>query len=152
MPENTQMLWSWNWKAVFLYLKSAPSNLSTLKIWRKIKNAQIWNQKSFSWVFSGDNFKNTIVILEISPTQFCLFPKFDQKTEMPRFRTRIAWFGYFVAEIWKQYCLVRNQHPHISLIAKFLRKTKMRKFGIKNPLFGYFWPKMFYLGKFGRKF
>ena len=152
MPENTQMLWSWNWKAVFLYLKSAASNLSTLKIWRKIKNAQIWNQKSFSWVFSGDNFKNTIVILEISPTQFCLFPKFDQKTEMPRFRTRIGWFGYFVAEIWKQYCLVRNQHPHISLIAKFLRKTKMRKFAIKNPLFGYFWPKMFYLGKFGRKF
>ena len=152
MPENTQMFWSWKWKAVLLYLKSTQSNLPTWKIRQKNKNAQIWNQKSFSWVFLGDNFKNTIVIFESRPTQFCLFVKFDQKTEMPRFRTRNALFEYFLAEIWKQYCPIRNQHPHICLIAKFGRKTKMRKFGIKNPLFGYFWPKMFYLGKFGQKF
>ena len=71
----------------FVYLKNSAEK----------QNAQIWNQKSFTWAFLGDNFKNTIVIFESSPTQFCLFVKFDQKTEMPRFRTRNALFEYFLA-------------------------------------------------------
>ena len=86
------------------------------------------------------------------PPQFCLFAKFDQKTKMPRFRTRNAWFRYFLGEMWKQYCPIRNQHPHICLIAKFGRKTKMRKFGIKNPLFGYFDQKCFVWVCFGENF
>ena len=71
---------------------------------------------------------------------------------MPKCGTRNAWFGYFWAGTWKQYCHIWNQHPWICLIAKFRGKTKMPKFRTKNDLFGYFWPKMPYLGIFGVEF
>ena len=75
-----------------------------------------------------------------------------KKLKCLAFVQEIPDLGIFLAEMWKQYCPIRNQHPHICLIAKFDRKTKIRKFGIKNPLFGYFWPKMLYLGMFRREF
>ena len=61
---------------------------------------------------------------------------------MPKFGTKNAWFGYFGARSWIQYCHIWNQHPRICLTPKFHRKTKMSKFGIKSALFGYFWARI----------
>ena len=63
---------------------------------------------------------------------------------MPEFGTKNAWFMYFCAEIWKQFCHIWYQHPRIFLLAKFCEKTKMPKFGTKNALFClmYFWARI----------
>ena len=57
---------------------------------------------------------------------------------MPKFGTKYAWFGYFWASIWKQFCHILNQHLQISVVAKFCEETKMSKFGTKNAWFVYF--------------
>ena len=61
---------------------------------------------------------------------------------MPKLGTKDALFGYFWAEIRKQYCHIRKQHPRICLIAKFCEIMKMLKLGPKIP----------YLGIFGMEF
>ena len=102
----------------------------------------IFDQECVIWVFLGKNvLKNYCHIWNQHP-QICLFAKFHEKTKMPKFWTKNAWFGYFGAGIWKQYCHIWNQHPRICLIAKFREKTKMPKFGTKNALFGYFWARI----------
>ena len=58
---------------------------------------------------------------------------------MPKFGTKNAWFMYFWAGIWKQYCHIWNQYPRICLVAKFSKKAKKPKFGTKNAWFMYFW-------------
>ena len=49
----------WNLKTILSYLKSTPSNLSNCKISRENKNACIWDQRCFIWVFLT---KNTIFL------------------------------------------------------------------------------------------
>ena len=98
----------------------------------------IFDQECVIWVFLGKNvLKNYCHIWNQHP-QICLFAKFHEKTKMPKFGTKNAWFMYFWAGIWKQYCHIWNQHPQICLIAKFCENTKRAKFGTKNNLFGYF--------------
>ena len=58
--------------------------------------------------------------------------------KMPKFGTKSALFGYFLARILKNYCRIWNQHLRISVIAKFCEETKMPKFGTKNDLLGIF--------------
>ena len=50
---------------------------------------------------------------------------------MPKFGTKVALFGYFLARILKNYCPIWNQHLQISVIGKFCEETKMPKFGTK---------------------
>ena len=69
----------WNLKTILSYLKSAPSNLSDCKILRKNKSAWIWDQKYLVCVFLGKNFKNTIVIFEISTLEFVCLQNFTEK-------------------------------------------------------------------------
>ena len=42
-----------------------------------------------------------------------LFPKFRQKTKMPKFGTKNALFGCFWAKILKRYRHISNAHPQI---------------------------------------
>ena len=44
-----------NVKIILSYSKSPPSHLSNCKIWPGNKNAQIWDQKSFIWIFLTKN-------------------------------------------------------------------------------------------------
>ena len=79
----------WNLKTILSYLKSTPSNLSNAKFGRKTKMPKfgtknalfghfwpkmlylgIFDQKCLIWLFLGKNFKNTIVIFEISTLKF----------------------------------------------------------------------------------
>ena len=57
---------------------------------------------------------------------------------MPKFGTKNALFGYFLAEILKSFFRILNQHHQVCKISKFFEETKMPKFGTKNDLFGYF--------------
>ena len=99
-------------------------------------NLGIFDQKCFISVFLGKSFKNTIVIFKISILKFVYLQNFMKK--IPKFGTKNAWFGYFWARIWKQFCHIWNPHPQICLFAKFHKKTKMPNFGTKNAWFGYF--------------
>ena len=72
--------WARILKTLLSYLKSAPSNLSICKIsqkkqkcWNlgpKMAYLGIFDQKCLVWVLLGKNFKDTIVILEISTPKF----------------------------------------------------------------------------------
>ena len=71
--------------------------------------------------------------------QIYLLAKFPEKTKMPRFGTKNAWFGHFGAGICKQYCHSWNQHPQICLTATFYqKKQKCLNLGQKAALFVYF--------------
>ena len=61
-----------------------------------------------------------------------------KKTNMPKFGTKNALFGYFCCGILKKYCHIWNQHPRVCLIGEFCKKTKMPIFGNKNALLKYF--------------
>ena len=92
-------------------------------------------------IFKQEFKKNYCQIWNQHP-QICLFAKFHEKTKMPKFGTKNAWFVCFWAGIWKQYCHIWNQPPQICLTAKFSRKTRMPKFGTKNVLTGYSWARI----------
>ena len=61
---------------------------------------------------------------------------------MPKFGTKNALFGYFLAEILKSFCRILNQHHQVCKISKFFEETKMPKFGTKNALFSYIWARI----------
>ena len=98
--------------------------------------------KYLIWVFLGNNFKKTIVIFEISTLKFVYLQNFTKKQKKPNFGTKKAWFMYFLAGIWKQYCHIWNQHAQLFLTAKF-REKKCLNLGPKMPylvIFGqWFW-------------
>ena len=83
--------------------------------------------------------------------QMCLFGKLQEKTRMPKFGTKNTWFGYFGTRIWKQYCHIWNQHLPICKRVNFCEISKMPKFRTKNYFLVFFWPRMCYLGIFGKK-
>ena len=57
---------------------------------------------------------------------------------MPKFGTKRALFGYFLARILKNYFRIWNPHLRISVSAKVCEETKMSKFGTRNALLGKF--------------
>ena len=103
-------------------------------------------------MFLGKIFWKVLVIFKTNTLKFVYLQNFVKKTKIPKFGTKIAWFGYFWVGIWKEYCHIWNHHPQFCLITKFFEKTKIPNFGTRNALFGYFWPKMPYLGVFGQEF
>ena len=74
-------------KQLLPYLKSTASNLSAWKVCIKAK-------MSFQGIF-GLDFKNAIVIIEISAFKFFLVENFGVKIKIPKFGTKNALFGYF---------------------------------------------------------
>ena len=124
---------------MFSYLKLAPSNLSSRKISQTKKNAQIWDQKCWIWVFLGWNLQKMDCHIWNQHPWICLIGKYREIIRMPKLDTKSAFFGYFRARILKNYCHIWNQIPRICIIPKFCRKTKMPKFGTKNAVFGYSW-------------
>ena len=136
-------------------MKSAPSNLSNYKIFRKKKmpkclianilwrknNAKIWDKNCLIWVFLRCHLKTILSYLKSAPSNLPSF-KISSKIKISKFETKTALFGYFWARILKNFSQIWNQHPRSRLIANFCDKLKMPKFG----------PKMLYLGIFGLKF
>ena len=49
-------------------------------------------------------FEHIIVIFEISTLEFIQLQNFEKKTKMPKFGTKNALFGYFLARIRKNCC------------------------------------------------
>ena len=140
------------------YLKSAPSNLSSWKNFRKKKKAKfedqnpLFYQKCLILVFLGWNLKKKkLSYLKSVPSEMSIC-KFGKKIKLLKCRTKNAWFRYFGTGIWKHYSNIWNPLPLICGIAKFCTKAKMRKFKTENAIFGYFWPKISYLLIFGLEF
>ena len=86
----------------------------------------------------GYKFEKTIIRFEMSTLKFVYCKISPKKTNMPKFGTKNALFGYFCCGILKKYCHIWNQHPRVCLIGEFCKKTKMPIFGNKNALFKYF--------------
>ena len=123
-----------NFKILLLYLKSAPSSLSSWKVSRKNKNAKFWDQKCLIWVFLGWSLKIILSYLRSAP-RICLIVKFGEKIKMPNFGTENTLYGYFQVRISKNYCHILNNNGRICETAKFLEKMKMPKFGTKIWVF-----------------
>ena len=64
----------------------------------------------------------------------CQLAKFLEKKKIPKSGTKNALFGYFWANIFKNFYHIWNQHPRFCLIAKFYVETRMSKFGTKSLL------------------
>ena len=98
---------------------SIPSNLSDCKVWCKIKILKFGTKLAYFW----EEFENIIVMFEINVLEFVLLQifaaKFGVNIEILKFGTKNVLFLYFWAEIWKNCCHIRNQHPQIFLIANF---------------------------------
>ena len=89
-------------------------------------------------IFWATSLKNLLSDLKSVPSNLSI-AKFRQiKTNMSKFGTKNALFGYFCSGILKKYCHIWNQHPRVSLIGEFCKRTKMPIFGNKNVLFKYF--------------
>ena len=55
----------------------------------------IFDQECLFWVFLGKNLKKVYCHIWNQHPQICLFAKLLEKTKMPKFGTKNAWFGYF---------------------------------------------------------
>ena len=108
-----------------------PSNLSNRKVWCKIKNSSMWDQKCLIRVFLPPIWNQH--------PRICRIAKFGAKMKILKFETAYVLSGYFKAGIWKHYCHFWNQYSCIFLYAKFHAKIKILRFRTKIPLFEYFW-------------
>ena len=88
-------------------------------------------------VFGVELKKNLCEIWNHHPW-ICLIAKYREIMKIPKFGTKSALFGYFLARTLKNYCHNWNQHLRISVIVKFCEETKMLKFRNKNALLGIF--------------
>ena len=61
----------------------------------------IFDQKYLIWVYLGKNFKNAMVVYEISSEKIPLISKFCEKTKIPELGTKNVVFGYFWARVLK---------------------------------------------------
>ena len=93
-----------------------------------------WLKMHYLSIFRKTFKKNHCPIWNQHP-QICLLQNFHEKTKIPNFEIKNAWFIYFWTGIWTQYCHIWNQHPRFCLTAEFRGKTKRPKFGTKNALF-----------------
>ena len=94
------------------------------------------------WVFLEWNLKIILSYLKSGPSTL-LNCNFREKMIIPRFGTENALFGYFWAEIYKQYLPYLKLAPSNLSIRKILeKKAKMTKFRTKRALFGYFWARI----------
>ena len=121
----------WNQHLQIIIIVKFSKKQKCLNLRPKMPHLGIFDQKCLIWVFLGKIFRKTIVIFEISTLKFVYLQYFTKKQKCLNLDQN-AWFGYFWAGIWKQYCHIWNQHPRICLVAKFRGKTKMPKFGMKN--------------------
>ena len=120
-----QVFLSKNFKKLFSYLKSSPSNLYNCKILQENKNVKIWDQKCLIWVFQGQNFKKTIVVFEINTLKFVQQQNVLTKQKLPEFGTSNALFEYFWGRIFKSIFIFE-----ISTL-NFVKK----RFLVQSPLF-----------------
>ena len=117
------------------------------KFWEETKMPKFWTKNAWFGYFwprmpylgiSGQEFqKNYCQIWNQHPWN-CLIAKYREIMEMPKFGTKSALFGYFLARIFRNCCRIWNQHLQICLYAKFYKKSKMPEFGTKMPYLGIF--------------
>ena len=95
-------------KNIWPYLKSAPSNLSNCKIWRKNKFRKfqkkmlylgIFQRKCLICVYLWQNFQNTIVIFEISTVKFVCLQEFTKTQKYLNWRPKIPYLCIFGEEL-----------------------------------------------------
>ena len=97
----------------------------------------------------GQDFGKKYCDLKSTPSILPICKISRKKIKMAEFGKKNAWFMYFWAGIWKQYCNIWNKHPRVCLIANFCEEIKMPKFGTKSALLEYFLPKMISSGILG---
>ena len=89
MPENANVLKLEFENGIVIFEVNTLEFVYLKNLAKKQKRVNLDSKMCYLGII-GREFGNIVVISEISPPQFCLFAKFDQKTKMPRFRTRNA--------------------------------------------------------------
>ena len=69
--------------------------------WPKIPYLGIFDQKCLIWVFSGNNFKNTIVIFEISTLKFVFLQNLTEKQKCLNLGPKMPDLGILGMKFWK---------------------------------------------------
>ena len=87
--------------------------------------------------FGQEYWKNYCQIWNQHPWIY-LNPKYCELKKMPKFGTKSALFGLFLARILKNYDHIWNQHFRISVVAKFCEGGKCLNLGPKMPYLGIF--------------
>ena len=98
----------WNFKKLFLYLKSAPAILSACKILRKKQKCLKLREKMPCWGIFGLEFQNNCCHIWNQHPQICLIEKFLEKINISKFGTKNGLFGNFWAKIFKSFCHIWN--------------------------------------------
>ena len=79
----------------FVYLQNFTRKQKCQNLGRKITDLGIFDQKGHIWVFLVYNFKKTAVIFEISNPWIWLIAKCCERMKMPKFGTKVPYFGVF---------------------------------------------------------
>ena len=136
-------------KNIWPYLKSAPSNLSNCKIWRKNKFRKFQKKNALFGYFSTKMSYLRIFVTKLSKyychiwnqhREICLFARIHEKTKIPKLETENTLFVHFWGRIVKKLSLYLNSAPqNLYIWTISWKKTKMSKFETQNEWFGKFW-------------
>ena len=140
----------WDFKTILSYLKSAPSNLSNCKIWRKQKCLNLGNKNALFGSFWARILKKTIVMFEIST--FEVVQNFVTKQNCQKLGLKMPYLGIFDQKdlIWvylgksfkKTIFIFETSTLKFVYLQNFTKKQKCLNLG----------PKVLYLGIFGLEF
>ena len=98
----------------------------------------IFEQKCFIWVFLGKNFKNTIVIFEISILKFVYLQNFRKKQKYQNLGPKMPHLGILGLEFENNIVIFEIITPGIYLVANLAAKQKCVSLGPKMPNLGIF--------------
>ena len=101
----------------------------------------IFDQKSIIWVFLRKNFKNAIVIFEISTPKFASFRNFKNKQKCLNFAPKMPYWVFLTKNTVFRYLWIRIKKKLLSYLKSApsnLSNYKISRFRTKNALLRYF--------------
>ena len=134
----------------FVWLQNFAKKQKCLNLEPKMPYLGVFDQKCLIWVFLGKNFKNTIVIFEISTLKLVCLQNFTEKQKCLNLWPKKCGLGIFGLKFENNIVIFEISTLEFIWLQNFVKKKP--EFGTKNALFGCFWQKMPYLGIFGQEF
>ena len=84
-----------------IYLQNFTEKQKCLNLGPKMSYLGIFDQKCFIWIILGKNFKNTVVIFEISTLKFVYLQNFTEEQKCLNLGPKMPDFGIFGLEFEK---------------------------------------------------
>ena len=134
----------------FVWLQNFAKKQKCLNLEPKMPYLGVFDQKCLIWVFLGKNFKNAIVIFEISTLKLVCLQNFTEKQKCLNLWPKKCGLGIFGLKFENNIVIFEISTLEFIWLQNFVKKKP--EFGTKNALFGCFWQKMPYLGIFGQEF